>query len=153
MGTTALIKQSESLGGGHMSLLAVGGRRFRVHTFLHDRPYLSAEVEFLEDEPPEVIPDDLVKDLQQAVSAYIQSSSQGQKDWAGGELILPDQPTALSYMVAQAFRGDNRNQQRLLEADTTTSRLKLELEQVKEAQAQLLRRDDRQRPGQRFSTN
>lgn len=153
VGTAAYIRQSEPLGGGRMSLLAVGGRRFKVHTFLYDRPYLSAEVEFLEDEPVEDVSDDLVKDLQQAVTAYVQSSSQVQKDWAGGELALPDQPTELSYLVAQAFRGDNRTQQRLLEAATTTSRLELELEQVKEAQAQLLRRADRQGPGRGFSAN
>jgi Lon protease-like protein len=153
IGTTAHIRQSEPLGGGRMSLLAVGGKRFKVHTFLHDRPYPSAEVEFLEDESPEDISDDLIKDLQQAVTAYIQSSSQVQKDWAGGELTLPNQPTELSYLVAQAFQGDNRTQQRFLEAETTTSRLQLELEQVKQAQAQLLRRADRQGPGRGFSAN
>jgi len=153
LGTTAHISQSERLGGGRMSLLAVGGKRFKVHTFLHARPYLSAEVEFLEEEPPENVSDDLVKDLQQVVTAYIQLSSQAQKDWAGGKLMLPNQPTELSYLVAQAFHGDNCTQQRFLEAATTTSRLQLELEQVKQAQDRLLRRADRQGPGRGFSAN
>ena len=152
VGTTAHIKQSEPLGGGRMSLLAVGGRPFKVHTFLYDRPYLSAQVEFLEDEPPEEVPGDLVRDLRQAVTTYIQSSSQFQGGWAG-DLALPDEPTELSYLVAQAFRGDNRTQQQLLEATTASGRLALEIEQVKEAIAQLQRRADRQGPGHRFSNN
>lgn len=138
VGTTAHIKRSEPLGGGRVSLLAVGGKRFRVHAFSYDQPYLTGEVMYFEDEQEEQVPSKLTKDLQTSIINYLYATAQLSGN-QHEELLMPDDPVELSYFVAQAFQGNQKIQQLLLEAPTTSDRINLELLQIKEAQAKMVK--------------
>src|SRR5574341_1248013 len=44
-GTTAHITQVERLDGGRMNIQAVGYQRFRIHSLIHEEPYLTGMIE------------------------------------------------------------------------------------------------------------
>lgn len=45
VGTTAHITQVERLDGGRMNIQAVGYQRFRIHSLIHEEPYLTGMIE------------------------------------------------------------------------------------------------------------
>lgn len=137
IGTTAHIKRSEPLGGGRMSLLAVGGKRFRVRTFSYDQPYLTGAVSYFKDEQEEQVPGKLTKDLQISLANYLYATAQLRGN-QHEDLLMPEDPVELSYFVAQAFQGNQKFQQLLLEAPTTSDRINLELLQIQEAQEKMV---------------
>lgn len=54
VGTTARIESASPVGGGRVMVQTRGERRFRILTLHHDRPFLTADVEYPVDEPGEV---------------------------------------------------------------------------------------------------
>ena len=150
IGTTAHIRSVNPLGQGRFSVAAVGGRRFRVLSLSHDQPYLSADVEYLEDEGAEDVDLPLVADVKASAVTFIRTMLAMRGGYVR-EVPLPDDAATLSYQVAQLFQGDSDVQQKLLEL-RTSERLSEELELIKKATEQVKRRgEERQR--RRFSPN
>lgn len=55
-GTTARIESASPVGGGRVMVQTRGERRFRIVTLYHDRPFLTADVEYPVDEATEAPP-------------------------------------------------------------------------------------------------
>ena len=150
IGTTAHIRSVNPLGQGRFSVAAVGGRRFRVRSLSHDRPYLSADVEYLEDDAPEDIGAPLVANVKEGAAKFIKTMLALRGGYVR-EVPLPDDGVVLSYQVAQLFQGNADVQQKLLEM-RTAERLSDELELIKKATEQVKRRGNEQQR-RRFSPN
>jgi len=60
VGTTARIASASPVGGGRVMVQVQGEQRFRILTLYHDRPFLTADVEYPVDEPADV-PDALLE--------------------------------------------------------------------------------------------
>ena len=150
VGTTAHIRSVNPLGQGRFSVAAVGGRRFRVLSLSHEHPYLSANVEYIEDDADEDIGAPLIADVKQDAAEFIRTMLALRGGYVR-ELPLPDDGVVLSYQVAQLFQGNADVQQKLLEM-RTADRLSDELELIRKAAEQIERRGNEQRR-RRFSPN
>jgi Lon protease-like protein len=122
VGTTAHIQKAEEIANGRMRLMTVGKDRFRVRSFHHDRPYLSAQVEYLQQEAGSAVPSGLLQQIKDASSKYVQALMALRGGYLR-DISLPDDPEDLSYLVALFLEGRLETQQRLLEAETITERL------------------------------
>lgn len=150
VGTTAEI-QKVVPAGGRLSVTSVGGQRFTVTSFIYDHPYLAAEVDLIEDVTDSLVEASLVNNVKEDAVDFVRTLM----TLGGGfvqDVAFPDDPTELSYHVAQLFQGNPRIQQQLLERDTF-DRLWDELSLIKTAKEQLARREDRRGPGSTFSAN
>ena len=150
VGTTAHIRSVNPLGQGRFSVAAVGGRRFRVRSLSHDRPYLSADVEYLEDDAAEDIEPPLVANVKEDAAEFIKTMLALRGGYVR-EVPLPDDGVVLSYQVAQLFQGNADVQQKLLEM-RTADRLSDELELIRKAAEHVKRRGEEERR-RRFSPN
>ena len=124
LGTTARILQIDRLEEGRMNLVAVGVDRFRIIERYDDQPYARGRVELLPDRARPV-----AEGLPARVTALYRRFllGQGLSEERLGALRLPDDPLALSYLVAATLRADVRQRQKLLETDSAATRLRLEL--------------------------
>jgi Lon protease-like protein len=111
---------------GTFELLATGTTRVRLVSVDASGPFLTAELEILEEEPG-----DEVGALAQGV---LRAFRQYQKRLAGARerslttgADLPDEPSVVSYLVAAAMMLDVPTKQRLLQAPDTAARLRDEL--------------------------
>ena len=152
VGTAAHLRQVEPLGDGRLRVTAVGRERFKVHSFSHDRTYLSAQVEYLIEEGQDTAAPALADRVRQQAEQYAKLVMALQGAWMR-EVELPQEPAELSYLVAQVFQGRRRLQQRLLEAPTASARLEREAELLTEATRQAEEMLQRRQPGRRFSQN
>ena len=150
VGTTAHIIETSSMGQGRLSVTAVGGQRFRALSFGRELPYLSAQVEFLDDTGSAVAPS-LAANVRDDAIALVRAMMALRGGFVGN-VELSDEPVALSYEVAQLFQGNPDIQQKLLERDTA-DRLAEELELLKNATTQMADRSRREGPGSSFSRN
>ncbi|MDA1035714.1 MAG: LON peptidase substrate-binding domain-containing protein [Chloroflexi bacterium] len=153
IGTTADIQKLVPA-GGRLSVTAIGGQRFSVQSFIHDRPYLAAEVDIINDTSASLVEPSLVANVQEDAVDFVRTLM----TLGGGfirDVAFPDNPAELSYHVAQLFQGNPRVQQQLLERDTF-DRLWDELSLIKSAKEQLANREvrgERGGPGSTFSQN
>ena len=151
VGTTAHILNTSSMGQGRLSVTAVGGQRFRAHSFGRDLPYLSAQVEFLEDDTASAVEPSLAANVRDDAIALVRAMMALRGGFVGN-VELSDEPVALSYEVAQLFQGNPDIQQKLLKRDTA-DRLAEERELLKNARTQMADRSRREGPGSSFSRN
>ena len=126
VGATARIKSMRQTEDGQLRLTVIGERRFRVESFDRSRPYLAAEVRFLDTSPDEAAADPgLVDDVRQMGGRLIRALAARRGGWMRS-VRLPGDPTALSFFWADFLSGDKDEQQRLLEAPTAEERLEQE---------------------------
>ncbi|WP_320776241.1 LON peptidase substrate-binding domain-containing protein [Streptomyces sp. CRN 30] len=111
---------------GTFEVLATGTTRVRLLSVDASGPFLTAELEHLDEEPG-----DEAGALAQGV---LRAFRQYQKRLAGARerslttgAELPDEPGVVSYLVAAAMMLDTPTKQRLLQAPDTASRLRDEL--------------------------
>jgi hypothetical protein len=124
MGTTARIVTLDRLPEGRMNLVAVGVDRFRILERIDDQPYARGRVELVPDhELP--VPADLAARVAARFVRYLVGKGVP-ADRASG-LRLPDDPLAISYLVAATLKASSRQRQQLLECDSAASRLRREL--------------------------
>jgi uncharacterized protein len=124
VGCLADVRQVEPHPDGRFDIVATGARRFRIDSVdPSSKPYLQAEVEFLDEPDGEAAPV-LARTVAMMWGAYRQALT-GQPPDDPDE--LPDEPVVLSYLVAAATILDLGDKQRLLEEPDTTSRLRREL--------------------------
>ena len=151
VGTAAHIRSTSSIGHDRLSVTAVGGRRFRALSFSHEHPYLSAEVEYLEDLPGDLVEPSLVANVKKDAVGFVRAMMALRGGFVRN-VDLSDDPAVLSYQVAQLFQGNAEIQQKLLERETS-DRLRDELDLITKATQQLARRSQREGPGSSFSRN
>ena len=107
-----------------MNLMTVGVERFRVLQQLDGQPYALGRVELLPN-TVEVMPPGLVKRAAALFRRVLRT--RGLTDTQLEGLTLPDEPDALSYLIASTLRRPRREQQRLLEERSAEVRLRREL--------------------------
>ena len=124
VGCLADLRQVERHADGRFDIVATGARRFRIASIdATSRPYLQAEVEFL-DEPDGEAATVLAGNVASVWGTYRQALTGSPPDDPDE---LPDDPVVLSYLVAAATILDLGDKQRLLEEPDTTGRLRREL--------------------------
>jgi uncharacterized protein len=128
VGTAAEIREVSMLSQGRLFIVTHGTRRFRVRHVIAKEPYLSADVEYL-DEPVghaataerlRISAVDHFKDYLSALLAVPQSDID--------RIDLPSDAAASSYLIADAMQVAPAAKQRLLEADSASDRLRDELD-------------------------
>ncbi|MFA7248749.1 MAG: LON peptidase substrate-binding domain-containing protein [Dehalococcoidia bacterium] len=100
VGTTAHIEAVTPLGDGRLAVTGHGGRRFRVSSLIHDRPYLAADVEYPVDEvgdPPAAFMDRIARDYEQLIR--LRHTIQGA--WAR-DVTVPPTASALADAIGAA---------------------------------------------------
>jgi Lon protease-like protein len=124
VGCTAGLHQVEAYDDGRFDIVTAGVTRFRLRRLDTSLPYLTADVDFL-DEPDGEGADVLARSLIERFAAYRRLL--GEPPGAPGP-ELPDNARVLSYLVASAVVLDLPDKQRLLAAPDTATRLRFELE-------------------------
>lgn len=119
----ATIREREN---GTYEVLATGTTRFRLLSVDASGPYLTGEVEPIEEEQGEEA-GALASGVVRAFRAYQKRLAGARERSLNGEADLPGEPSVLSYLVAAAAVLDTPAKQRLLEAPDTAARLAAEL--------------------------
>ncbi len=124
VGCTAELRQVTELPDGRFDIVTVGRRRFRV-VDLHpgDKPYLTAEVQWLPDgadAAETAVLAERVLTVFQKYLALVQPGSPGLEE-------IPEDPTVLSHLVAASAQLTVADRQALLAAADTPTRLRAEL--------------------------
>ncbi len=111
---------------GTFEVLATGTTRVRLKSVDASGPFLTAELEELEEQPGD--------EAGALAEGVLRAFRQYQKRLAGARerslstgADLPDEPSVVSYLVAAAMMLDTPTKQRLLQAPDTASRLRDEL--------------------------
>jgi uncharacterized protein len=127
VGTVVRLHRVSPYPDGRYDVVGVGTGRFRVRDVAHDRPYLVGLVDRLADDPGDA--DEaalLAASTTDALTTYLRALGAA----AGGETEvpdLPDEPRALSYVVAAGTRIDLDDRQALLEVPDDAGRLRAAL--------------------------
>ena len=147
VGTLARIDDVTTLEDGRLSVRATGEGRFRVASFSRDLPYLSAEVELIEERGGGDVDPALTERTSERAGNVVRALMSRRGGWVR-DVPMPEEPVALSYAVAQMFQGNPVAQQHLLELSTVTERLERESALLRDVLDQITsapRRDPNQR--------
>lgn len=123
VGTLAQLRNVEPLADGRFNILIVGASRYRISGVSTERPYLLADVDYLEDSAGDEI---RARELAARVSGAFVRYANGLRELADetpAEIELPEDPELLSYLVSATLQVENRHKQRLLEMDSADDRL------------------------------
>jgi Lon protease-like protein len=130
VGTLAVLRDVDTYPDGRADIMTNGDARFRVVSLLDDgeTPYHRAEVEWIGEDDGDA---DRAAGLASAVAGrfeeYRRAVAGAGAVEAAQMAALSEEPRLLSYLVAAAMVLDLRERQVLLEAETTTDRLRAEL--------------------------
>lgn len=136
VGCVGEIVKHERLVDDRFFLICKGQERFRVTGIVRTKPYLVAQVTWLEDRPSPDGADDL-ESLASEVEAYmkdvirISNRLSGKPEKEVQDLRRNLFPTPFSFFVGSTFEGAPREQQALLELEDTATRLKREKETLR----------------------
>ncbi|XP_059279047.1 uncharacterized protein LOC132033175 [Lycium ferocissimum] len=136
VGCVGEVVKHERLVDDRFFLICKGQERFRVNKLVRSKPYLVAEVTWLEDRPSGNEGDD-VEGLANEVESYMKDvirlsnrlNGKGEKE--ATDLRRNLFPTPFSFFVGSTFEGAPREQQALLELEDTAMRLKREKETLR----------------------
>lgn len=148
VGCVAEVLKHEKLADDRFFLIAKGQERFRINRILRSKPYLVAEVTWLEDRPPDNVSgldlESLASEVERLMRDVIRISNRlnGKKEAeeaaAKGAAEAEEMdlrrglfPTMFSFFVGSTFEGAPREQQVLLEMEDTGARLKRERDTLK----------------------
>ncbi|XP_047328837.1 lon protease 2-like [Impatiens glandulifera] len=136
VGCVGEIVKHERLVDDRFFLICKGQERFRVTKLVRTKPYLVAEVNWLEDRPSGDVEED-VDELANEVEIYMKdvirlsNRLNGKPEKESQDLRRNLFPTPFSFFVGSTFEGAPREQQSLLELEDTVLRLKREKETLK----------------------
>lgn len=127
VGCTARLRAVQPHPDGRYDLVTVGTRLFRVDALSDGLPYLTADVTWLPDEPGDPAEARVLgAAVREAFAAYLVALGE-----ATGEAVegpeLPDDPLALSHLVAATLLLDLADRQELLDQPDGRTRLRREL--------------------------
>lgn len=137
VGTLARIVSVERLDDGRMNLVISGATRFRVLREVPGKPYVQADVDYLEEQDP---PADgkLSRRVKRAFEGYLAGLRQMAPNLSSVPAI-PAEDEVLGYLVAAMVETPLQARQRLLEAQTPAERMEMEL-QILRFEADLVNR-------------
>ncbi|KAL2504046.1 ATP-dependent protease La (LON) domain protein [Abeliophyllum distichum] len=137
VGCVGEVIKHERLVDDRFFLICKGQERFRVTKFVRTKPYLVAEVVWLEDRPSgngdvEDL-DALANEVEMYMKDVIRLSNRlnGKPEKEVQDLRRNLFPTPFSFFVGSTFEGAPREQQALLELEDTATRLKREKETLR----------------------
>lgn len=134
VGCVGEIVKHERLVDDRFFLICKGQERFRVTNLVRTKPYLVAQVSWLEDRPSG---DEDVEALATEVDTYMKdvirlsNRLNGKPEKEAQDLRRNLFPTPFSFFVGSTFEGAPREQQALLELEDTAARLKREKETLR----------------------
>ncbi|MFG2935336.1 LON peptidase substrate-binding domain-containing protein [Streptomyces sp. NPDC048282] len=111
---------------GTFEVLATGTSRVRLLSVDTSGPFLTAELEELEEDPGDEA-GALAEGVLRAFRQYQKRLAGARERSLSSGVDLPDEPSVVSYLVAAAMMHDTPTKQRLLQAPDTASRLRDEL--------------------------
>jgi uncharacterized protein len=123
IGCTAIVRQIQEHDDGRFDLVTVGTQRFQLAGLHHSKPYLQGEVDLLaEDAGDEPAAGLAAQAVQGAFRAYLDAlAGRGVTQVAVPD--LPEEPAALSYLVAASMIMDLPEKQALLAEPDALHRL------------------------------
>nr|GMD84789.1 lon protease 2-like [Ipomoea batatas]GME20078.1 lon protease 2-like [Ipomoea batatas] len=136
VGCVGEVVKHERLVDDRFFLICKGQERFRVTKLVRTKPYLVAEVTWLEDRPRDGGEEDL-ESLASEVETYMKdvirlsNRLNGKPEKEAQDLRRNLFPTPFSFFVGSTFEGAPREQQALLELEDTAMRLKREKETLR----------------------
>ncbi|GLT57975.1 hypothetical protein SLA2020_309050 [Shorea laevis] len=134
VGCVGEVVKHERLVDDRFFLICKGQERFHVTSIVRTKPYLVAEVSWLEDRPSgnEDL-EGLANDVEGYMKDVIRLSNRlnGKPEKEAQDLRRNLFPTPFSFFVGSTFEGAPREQQLLLELEDTAARLKREKETLK----------------------
>ncbi|EYU36744.1 hypothetical protein ABFS82_14G295700 [Erythranthe guttata] len=136
VGCVGEVIKHERLVDDRFFLICKGQERFRVTKLVRTKPYLVAEVTWLEDRPPSGEVEDLdtlANEVESYMKDVIRLSNRlnGKPEKEVQDLRRNLFPTPFSFFVGSTFEGAPREQQALLELEDTAMRLKREKETLR----------------------
>ncbi|XP_076893768.1 uncharacterized protein LOC143545840 [Bidens hawaiensis] len=136
VGCVGEVVKHERLVDDRFFIICKGQERFRVTKVVRTKPYLVAEVVWLEDRPSGNGDEDLeglASEVESHMKDVIRLSNRlnGKPEKEAGDLRRNLFPTPFSFFVGSTFEGAPREQQALLELEDTMVRLKREKETLK----------------------
>ncbi|GLJ23654.1 hypothetical protein SUGI_0447940 [Cryptomeria japonica] len=136
VGCVAEVVKHERLLDGRFYLICKGQERFRVIKYVRTKPYLVAEVQWLEDKPSDRQEDleKLANEVETHMKDVLRLSNRlaGKADEESYDDIRKGRfPTPFSFFVGSCFGASPREQQALLELEDTSMRLKREKETLR----------------------
>ncbi|KAI9113257.1 hypothetical protein K1719_015782 [Acacia pycnantha] len=136
VGCVGEVIKHERLVDDRFFLICKGQERFRVNNLVRTKPYLVAQVTWLEDRPSangEEDLDGLASEVETYMKDVIRLSNRlgGKPEKEVGDLRRNLFPTPFSFFVGSTFEGAPREQQALLELEDTATRLKREKETLR----------------------
>ncbi len=126
VGTTAEISEITPLPAGRYYISTTGGRRFRIERIVSRDPYLTADVEFLDEgDDAGARASDLAQRVLNDFGEYVRLLVA----FSGNatDVKMPHDPVQASYVVGDALQVADALKQRLLELRTAEARLAAEL--------------------------
>ncbi|PKI35192.1 uncharacterized protein LOC116213367 [Punica granatum] len=137
VGCVGEIVKHERLVDDRFFLICKGQERFRVTSIVRTKPYLVAQVTWLEDRPSGDDGGDDLESLAGEVETYMKdvirlsNRLSGKPEKEVQDLRRNLFPTPFSFFVGSTFEGAPREQQALLELEDTATRLKREKETLR----------------------
>ncbi|MFI6843374.1 LON peptidase substrate-binding domain-containing protein [Kitasatospora sp. NBC_00085] len=136
VGCVADVASAQEQPDGRYELLVTGTTRFRLRSVDTGGPYLTGEIEPIEEEPGEGA-SVLAAGVERAFRAYQKRLAGAREASTVGHQELPDDPQVLSYLVAAASVFETPVKQGLLACPDTAQRLRSELELLRRETAVL----------------
>ncbi len=137
VGTVARIEDVNRLDDGRMLLVVKGVERFAILRIVQQKPYVEADVRLLAGEPCDGPVDAELLDAARSAAARHVRLVLGLRGGWTREVTTPDDPAELSYFVGGLLQSDPTVKQSLLEEPSTSSRLRRELELLREDEQKL----------------
>ncbi|MBE9135986.1 LON peptidase substrate-binding domain-containing protein [Nodosilinea sp. LEGE 07088] len=128
VGCCAEILHYQRLPDDRLKILTIGQQRFRVLSYVREKPYRVGLVEWIEDRPTSEDLSPLASDVDRLLRDVVHLSAKLTNQDIDLPENIPDIPIELSYWVASNLHGVALEQQALLEMDDTSVRLEREAE-------------------------
>ncbi|MXY20489.1 MAG: peptidase S16 [Dehalococcoidia bacterium] len=130
VGTVARIIQVNRIEGDRFFVSAIGERRFRVIEITQHKPFISAQVELLDEFGEEPVPENLIIEATDRFGEYARYSVGTSGGWVS-DTKVPTDPAHLSYHIAGKVKMDLSDRQLLLEQESAEQRLAAEIDMLK----------------------
>ncbi len=128
VGCCAEILHYQRLPDDRLKILTIGQQRFRLLSYVREKPYRVGLVEWVEDKPTSEDLSPLASDVDRLLRDVVHLSAKLTNQDIDLPDNIPDIPIELSYWVASNLHGVALEQQALLEMDDTSVRLEREAE-------------------------